>query len=240
VTTCDLTRERLPEHVLGTSSDADERSIGRHLRGCAGCRREMLDLADGLGSFARATHDREPPPELRDRVRQVLQEEWRELDERHTDRRRPTWLVVAAAIAAVLLVAAVTVGAVQTRRAQVASEGAQSYETLLQTLGGKDFRVGELTTNGAQPLEGSVVVYDSHVDQSWVLVFVRTSGATGDMTATLHAPDGRTLDTWPVSIDRDGDGYGWLVTSVNLEPFDRITLTDPQGATVASGEIELA
>ncbi len=128
----------------------------------------------------------------------------------------------------------------QTRRAQVASEGAQSYETLLQTLGGKDFRVGELTSTGAQPLEGSVVVYDSHVDQSWVLVFVRTSGVTGDVTATLHAPDGRTLDTWPVSIDRDGDGYGWLVTSVNLETFDRITLTDTQGTTVASGAIDLA
>lgn len=240
MTTCELTRERLPEHVLGTLSGADERSIGKHLRGCAACRREMYELADGLGSFARAAHDREPPPDLRDRVRQVLQEEWRDLDERPEHRPRPTKLLVAAAIAAVLLVSAVSVGAVQTRRAQLASDGAQSYQTLLQTLGGKDFRVGELTSTGAQPLEGSVVVYDSHVDQSWVLVFVRTSGVTGEVTATLHAPDGRTLDTWPVSIDRDGDGYGWLVTSVNLETFDRITLTDTQGTTVASGQIDLA
>jgi hypothetical protein len=240
VTTCELTRERLPEHVLGTLSEADERSIGRHLRGCAACRREMYELADGLGSFARAAHDREPPPELHDRVRQVLQEEWRDLESHPTAKRRPTWVSVAAAIAAVLLVASVGVGALQARRAQLASESAQSYERLLETLGGKDFRVGELTSTGVQPIEGSVVVYDSHVDQSWVLVFVRTSAVTGEATATLHAPDGRTLDAWPVEIDRDGDGYGWLVTSVNLESFDRVTLTDARGTTVATGHIDPA
>ncbi len=73
-----------------------------------------------------------------------------------------------------------------------------------------------------------------------MLVFVRTSGVTGEATATLHAADGRTLDTWPVAIDRDGDGYGWLVTSVNLGSFDRVTLTDAQGATVATGQIDPA
>ena len=84
------------------------------------------------------------------------------------------------------------------------------------------------------------MVYDSHVDQSWVLVFVRTSGVSGEATATLRASDGRTLDTWPVSIDRDGDGYGWLVTSVDLAPFERVTLTGADGATLATGRIEPA
>ena len=144
----------------------------------------MLELAEGLDSFARAVHDREPPPELQDRVRQVLQEEWRDLDERPDPKRRSTWVLVAAALAVAVLVASVSVGVVQTR-ARLASRSAQSYETLLQTLGGKDFRVAQLTSTGTGSLEGSAVVYDSHVDQSWVLVFVRSSGVTG---AARHAP----------------------------------------------------
>ena len=81
MTTCDEVRERAAEHVLGTLSDDDDRIVRRHLRGCAACRSEVHDLSDGLGLFARAAHDREPPPELQDRVRAVLQEEWRDLDE---------------------------------------------------------------------------------------------------------------------------------------------------------------
>jgi hypothetical protein len=236
VTTCEQVREQLPEHVLGTLNDDRDQSMRRHLRGCASCRKEMNDLGDGLGLFARAAHDRVPPPELQDRVRLVLQEEWRDLDE-HPAARRPTFLLVAAAVAGVLLIASVSLAAVQTRRAQVAAQGAQSYDNLLQTLGGKDFRVAGLTSTGTQPLDGSVVVYDSHVDQSWVLIFVRTSGVSGEVTATLRSPDGRSLDTWPISIDRDGDGYGWLVTSVDLQSFDRVTLTDADGATLATGHI---
>ena len=240
MTTCDGVRERAAEHVLGTLSDDDDRIVRRHLRGCAACRSEVHDLSDGLGLFARAAHDREPPPELQDRVRAVLQEEWRDLDEPRGAQRRPAWMLVAAAATVLLLIASVSVAVIQTRHAQVAAAGAQSYDRLLQTLGGKDFRLGELTPSGNQPLEGSVVVYDSHVDQSWVLVFVRTSGVSGEATATLRASDGRTLDTWPVSIDRDGDGYGWLVTSVDLAPFERVTLTGADGATLATGRIEPA
>jgi hypothetical protein len=146
-------------------------------------------------------------------------------------------MLVAAAVAALLLVSSLGVTALQTHRATLASQEAQSYSRLLETLGGKDFRIGELSTAGPQPIEGSVVVYDSHVDQSWVLVFVRTTGASGEATGTLHAPDGRTLDMWPISIDRDGDGYGWLVTSVDLEPFDRLTLTDDVGTVLADARI---
>ncbi len=240
MTTCEQIRERAAEHVLGTLSADEDRSTRRHLRGCAACRSEMNDLSEGLGLFARAVHDGVPPPELQDQVRAALQEEWRDLDGQRGATRRPTWMLIAAAVVAALLVASVSVAAVQTQRAQVAADGAQSYDRLLETLGGKDFRLGKLSSTGHQPLDGSVVVYDSHVDQSWVLVFVRTSGVSGEAIATLRTADGRTLDTWPISIDRDGDGYGWLVTSVDLQPFDRVTLTRDNGSTLATGRIEPA
>jgi hypothetical protein len=241
VGTCEQVRERLPEHVLGTLEGADDDAVRKHLRGCAGCRAEMLALGDGMAAFAVAVHDRTPPPELRDRVRTVLEEEWRQ--DIHTDelaerrRRMPRILAVAAAVA---LVASLGFGVVQSHRASVAAEDAASYHKLLTTLGGKDFRLGQLQQAGDRAVEGSVVVYDSHERQSWVLVFVRTSGISGEATATLSTPTGRTIDTWPIQIDRDGRGAGWLVTGVELTSFNRIEVTAPDGSLLATGSISSA
>jgi anti-sigma factor RsiW len=242
VATCEQVRERLPEHVLGTLEGADDDAVRRHLRGCAGCRAEMLALGDGMAAFAVAAHDRTPPDDLHDRVRTVLEEEWREpspADELAERRRRrmPKILAVAAALA---LVASLGFGLAQTRRASVAAEDAASYQQLLKTLGGKDFRLGQLHAAGDQTVEGSVVVYDSHERQSWVLVFVRTSGISGEATATLSNPEGRTIDTWPIEIDRDGRGAGWLVTGVELTSFDKIEVTGPDGSLLATGTISSA
>jgi hypothetical protein len=234
--TCDRVRELLPEHVLGTLEEPDDLAVRRHLRGCAGCRAESSALADGLAAFAVAAHDRPPPPHLQDAVRTVLEEEWRDAPTIPTRPRRRglRWLAAAAAVA---VVASIGFGLAQMRRASVASEGAQSYERLLEVLGGKEFRVGELEAVGSRPLEGSIVVYDSHDERSWVVVFLKTSGVTGEAIATLSARDGRTIDTWPIQIDRDGQGAGWFVTSVELTGFDRVEIKGPDGAPLATASI---
>ncbi len=237
MTTCEQIRERLPEFVLGVGPQDDD-VVRRHLRGCAGCRADARALGDGLTSFAHAVHDRQPPPELQDQVRAALQEEWRDpVGASSGPSRRPRWAGPLAVAAAIALVASFTLAVVQTRRADSAQEGARRYEGLIEILGGREFRAAQLHPAGDRPLEGSVVVYDSHVDQSWVVVFVRTSGPAGEAVATLRAPDGRTIDTWPIEIDRDGDGAGWLVTSVDLASFDRVTLTGTDGEVMATGEI---
>ena len=81
MTTCEETRERLPEHVLGTLDETTDLAVRRHLRGCAGCRTEMGALGDGLALFAQAAHDAPPPPELQDRVLSQLADEWRDTTE---------------------------------------------------------------------------------------------------------------------------------------------------------------
>ena len=236
MTACERVRERLPEHVLGTLNEQDDATVRRHLRGCAGCRAEMSALGEGMASFARAVHDQPPPEELQDRVFAVLDEEWRAEEAPEPTRRRTlSWLAVAAAVA--IVVFSLGFGLFHASRAAAVADSAHSYEQLLHILGGEEFRAGELHAAGAHPVEGSIVIYDSSVDQSWVVVFVRTSGLTGPAVATLHAPDGSTIDTWPVEIDRDGDGAGWLVTSVDLASFDRVTLTGPDGQPLAAGEI---
>lgn len=231
--TCDEVRDRLAEHALGTLDPPDDARIRRHLRGCAQCRRELAAIGEGLATFAAAAHDRTPPPELRDRVLGVLAEEWRRdpvvVPERAPGRSR-AWLVAAAACIA--LVGSVSWG--------VASRSdAASYHRLLSTLGGEEFRVGALEPAGDVRIDGSVVLYDSSVDQSWGVVMVRAPELTGAVRVSLGSSDGRTIQLHDVQL-QDGSGYTWLVTADDLHAFDRLSVRAPDGSTVATSRIASA
>jgi predicted anti-sigma-YlaC factor YlaD len=237
--TCDDIRERLPEHLLGTLQGEADLEVRTHLRGCAGCRAEMVRLGEGLTTFARAVHDRRPPAELRDRVLTVLEEEWRDhpivIPEARP--RRTRWLVAAAA--AIALVASVGWGVSQTNRANTFAEDAQSYNRILGILGGEDFRVGTLKHTGAQVVEGSVVLYDAHTDQSWGLVILRAPGMSGKgFRTTLWADDGTRVPFFPMELDAEGDGSAWLVTGADLTSFTSLTLTAPDGSLLARATIQ--
>jgi anti-sigma factor RsiW len=242
VTTCERVRERLPEHVLGTLEEADDLAVRRHLRGCAGCRAEMDALDDGLASFARAAHDAEPPAELQERVRSTLAAEWRDAPPADVasgaDARRSRTPWVAAAAAVLALVLALGWGLAQVHRADELAASGDSYTRLLQILGGKEFRAGPLTPAPGRAVQGSVVVYESHRDQSWVAVFVEGAGMSGPATATLHAPDGRTVELWDLEFQKDGSGAAWLVTASDLSTFDHLTITDENGEPLATAQIE--
>jgi hypothetical protein len=236
--TCEEIRERLAENVLGTLDEPDDLLVRRHLRGCAGCRREVAALSEGLATFSRAAHDLAPPPELKDRVGSALRQEW---EDAPVMKRRPSmrvWLPAAAAVVA--LVASLTWGLGQHRQAALANSNSSSYVNLLHTLGGKEFRVGTLQRSAGRTVEGSVVVYESSHDQSWVLVFVRAPGLVGDVTAKLTAKDGRSIDLWPMTLAADGAGSTWLVTATNLASFDSLTVTAPDGSALGTAQIVAA
>ena len=236
--TCDEVLELLPEHLLGTLEGQEDLEVRRHVRGCTGCRREMVVLADGIASFARAAHDRTPPPELRDRVTTILEQEWRDAGHFAHPGRRSLWLGRAAA--ALALIAALAWGGVQTHRANVKATSAASYERLLSVLGGTEFRVGELERQGDLTIDGSVVLYDSHEGQSWAIVLVRAPGSTGTADVTLESPDGRVIEVRSIEFQSDGDGATWLVTSSDLGPFDRATITSDDGTVLATARIDTA
>jgi hypothetical protein len=240
--TCDEVRELLPEHLLGTLDGPEDLEVRRHLRGCAGCRTEMAALAEGVEWFARAAHDRTPPPELHDRVLTTLEQEWRDADAERPDARRTRWLGRAAAVVAIAV--ALGWGLSQTHRANIAAADAESYHNVLSTLGGKEFRVGTLDSHVAHPFEGSVVLYDSHQGQSWGIVLVRAPGVSGKATVTLSSSDGSgadtTIDAGTLEFQPDGDAATWLVTSSDLTPFDHVTITAEDGTVLASADIEVA
>ena len=236
--TCDEVRELLPEHLLGTLDGPEDLEVRRHLRGCAGCRTDMAGLSEGVDWFARAAHDREPPPELHARVMTTLEQEWADTRTRPAVTRRSPWLARAAALVAI--VAALGWGLSQTQRANVSVEDAESYRTVLATLGGKEFRVGTLDPKIAHPFEGSVVLYDSHQGQSWGIVLVRAPGVSGTATVTLSTGDGAddtTIDAGRLEFQPDGDAATWLVTSSDLTPYDQLTITADDGTVLATADI---
>jgi predicted anti-sigma-YlaC factor YlaD len=233
----DEVREQLADHLLGTLDEVTEAAVGRHLRGCAGCRADQAALEEGIATFAR-THEVEPPPELRARIFGVLEREWAE-PEPEPPRRWSTafaprrWLVPVAA--ALVLLLAVGWGAVQTGRAAHFEPQAAAYDRVLRVLGGSNERVGRIHATGTQDLQGSVVLYDSMVGQSWALVLVRAPGLHGEVNVTLSSGN-HTIEMRSLYFTSSGEASSWLVTSADLRSFDHVTLTDATtGAVIATG-----
>ena len=241
--TCDEVRELLPEHLLGSLVGDVDLEVRRHLRACSACRAEMASLGEGLTTFARAAHDRRPPAELRDRVLTVLEEEWRDapIIVPESKRRNTGWLAAAAAI--VLFVATVGWGLGQQHRASENAAGAASYTKILGVLGGEDFRIGTLhaISSQSQPVNGNVVLYDAHTDQSWGLVILHVPGMSGKgFQATLWTRDGKRIPFTPTELDSAGDGSAWIVTTYDLHSFSKLTLSTPSGSLLATAQIRSA
>lgn len=233
---CDEVRDQLAEHLLGTLDEPANVKVRRHLRGCAHCRRDMAALAEGLSTFARAAHELAPPEELKQRVLSELQGDWAEDRAPSGSGRRPIrWVAWAAAV--VLVAGSASWALWSNARAARNEAAAMKYEALLGILGGENVRVATLRPQGSQQLEGSAVVYDSKVEQSWVLVLVRAPGMQGQATVTLSTRDGRTIELHAMEFSSGGEASSWLVTSSNLRPFETVMVRDESGATIATGSV---
>jgi hypothetical protein len=237
--TCDEVRDQLGDHLLGTLDEVTDAAVRSHLRSCGACRRDLAAMAEGIETFSRAAHEVEPPAGVRDRVLGSIAEEWSETPPR-TERRRParTWIATAVAAAAVL--ASLGWGASQARVADRYEESASKYLAFLHALGGKNVRVGVIRPTGATQITGSAVLYDSDVQQSWVLILVRAPGMSGEANVRLTSDSGRTIEMHPLDFAEGGESSSWLVTSSNLQPFDRVTITAPGGAVLAAAAVPSA
>jgi len=236
---CDAVRQQLPDYVLGTLSETETAAIRSHLRGCASCREDATELDQGVALFAGAAHVAEPPPDLKERVLAVLEEEWSE-PATPTTRRRHGFHVAAQAMAAALIVLA-GVGAwagVAQNNANRFREDALAYRRFLGALGGKDVRAGTLVASPGVTLDGSVALYDSDKGQSWIMVLAHATGFSDPVTVTLQAPGGREITVpFPLKFDASGEGWTAMVTGANVSSFNHIVLTGANGRVVAQGTI---
>jgi hypothetical protein len=109
----------------------------------------------------------------------------------------------------------------------------------LDTLGGKDVRVGALKPEGQSPLQGSFVIYDGSEGrgESWVLVLVRAPGFTGQANATLLSSSGHPIPLRSIDVEADGEGWTALFTNSDLSLYSGITITAPGGLVLATGTV---
>jgi hypothetical protein len=240
VTTCDEVRTLLPDFVLGSQEKGNDLDVRRHLRGCGACRRELDALGEGLGVFA-STLERPAPPELRDRVMDVLSEEWTEASEPLASREpAPRGWRIAFAASLTLAVISGMFGLIQLGRAREAAKDANSYGAVLATLGGTGFKVGTLEAASDSPVEGSVVAYESSNDQSFVVVFVRTPELTGEGSLLVSKSDGTTWDPGSIEFDGDGDAAVWWVTDRSIASMTGLTVRAPDGSLLATAGLRHA
>jgi hypothetical protein len=149
----------------------------------------------------------------------------------------------------ILIVGSVAFGFAQAHRASLATDraslataGAQSYQNLLDALGGKEFRIGELHPAPGSAVHGQVLLYDGDPERgwsSWGIVFAKVPGYAGEATATLLAANGDSLELGPLHIE-DGEGTAWLVTHDDITEYDRLTITSPSGQVMANAAIDPA
>jgi hypothetical protein len=232
----------LPDHVLGALSETEAASVRRHLRGCASCRADAEKLDEGLALFAGVAHSEEPPPELENRVMRVLEAEWADAPEPVATRsvrngvtlsRR---LVLAFAAGLVLVAGSLAWGSVNQVRASHLQADAGSLRRFLNTLGGKDVRVGPLTAAPGSHMTGSVVMYDAKPgEQSWVLILARSPGYSGIAKVSLLSPGGIPIGLHPMMVEGDGDGWTALFTNSDLSAYQNVHISTPSGQLLAYG-----
>jgi hypothetical protein len=243
--TCEQVRDLLPEHLLGSlDGDADAR-VEQHLRGCTDCRAERLRLEDGVATLAYATHETAPPEELREHVLAVLDEEWHASDDEISAdpkvvpmRRRSAmaWLAVAAAV--ILIAGSLGFAIAQGQHAAPVSADAESYQSQLYTLGGKEFRLGQLESTNGTGVTGKVILYDGDSDQgwnSWGIVLAHGPSDLTDARAVLVGPNGESMELPPLTFS-DGEGSTWLVTHKDLTDYDELVITS-HGDVLANARI---
>jgi hypothetical protein len=233
-------QEQLAEYLLGGLDEVSEQAIARHLRGCGACRQELASMSEGVSTFARAAHELDPPPELRDRVLGALTEERKAVEpEKSAPVKRPRRMGVlawaAAFVAVVVVSGSLATAVVATGRASDWHAEASKYEAFLGALGGSNVRTARLNSPGTQQFHGTLVLYDSDRDQSWGLVLVNAPGLSGKAQVTLHSGT-HTIEMRPLEFESSGDASTWLVTGADLRPFNSVTIQQ-HGSLLASGTV---
>ncbi len=242
--TCEQVRELLPEHLLGSLDDDADSRVEHHLRGCTDCRAEQLRLEDGVAALSYATHEADPPEELRDHVLAVLDEEWHAPEDEPAKsnvvpmRRRSPVRLIAVAAAFILIVGSFGFAVAQGQHAARVQADASSYQALLSTLGGKEFRLGQLQSSTDTGVSGKVILYDGDPNQgwnSWGIVLAHGPTDLTDAQAVLTGPNGESMQLPPLKFS-DGEASTWLVTHDDLTHYDTLLITS-HGHVLASARI---
>jgi len=204
---CREVRELIPELAIGVASGEVRAHALAHVAGCAGCRRELEDVAGTVDALLLLAPESEPPTGFDARVLAALEPPLA----RHRIR---TGLLVAAAV---VLVTSVAAGATWWRGADD-REVADHYRGVLAIADGSSLRAADLTIDKTSA--GDVFAYQGN--PSWM--FVTVDGApSGDYHVRVVGTDGSSHWIGRCTV-RDGGGSWGTSVDLPIGSVDRVEM----------------
>jgi hypothetical protein len=241
---CPVVREQLAEHVLGTLEDDRRRFVDRHLEWCAGCRKEMAELAEGAAVVVSALSPAEPPGGLEDRVAEAI----KEAAGRRERRRRPKVGLAAAAVAALVAVGAFGWAMAMSgrlsdaQRAAVSAEDrAKQFEIVLREIliEADDGRIlsSDLIGVGAAAGGGRGILFDSPGGLDWALVIAGGLPVERGPYVAYVTTGGERHRLGRLSPSSPGEMAVYRIFSHDVSGAHWISVRDRSGNTVLRGSV---
>jgi anti-sigma factor RsiW len=231
---CAVLREDLAEHVLGVLPPERHRLVSSHVAGCAGCRKEAGELAEGAAVLALSA-PADPPLALEDRVVAALT--------RGAARERRRGPRVAVLIAAAVAVASAgVVGALAGRVQRLESAAATARERaeaaanrfaeVLEDVGGATPVLSEPLRPIAGAAGGRAILYDAEQGRDFALVVVGGLPSSGEpYLAFLMSPSGRRLELGRLRPSSSGEHSRYRFFG-DLSGARDVVVVDASGRTV--------
>ena len=252
--TCLEVRELLPEHAIGVLGELEHQRVQRHLKTCAGCRKEAGDLGQAASTLAFALAPAPLPEGLDDRVVARVRRAAGAPGTRRRARTATVALVAAALVFASLGWGAVMAGRAERfadRAAQAQREQAVAIEHFQQVLGNvipggslsdDETHIGQLAPVAAGTGGGFALQLVSPRILDFVMVIVNGLDDPSVLPLRVQLVNGRGRALRAGRIDTlDANGgaevYHQFRTK-GLGGFTTVNVVDPAGRLVLTGTVD--
>jgi hypothetical protein len=241
--TCADVRDRLAEFALGVLSPDETAAIERHVEWCAGCRKEVHEMQEGLAGVALGLSQVEPHRALEERV---VERVARAAGRRPAPSHRRGRVLIATTMAAVLAAfgavgwamaerqRADDIQAIRDRQREVIF----GLQDLIEGLGGRPFAAELVPTRGGLGA-GSAVIFHADNDADWALVEV----ALPDYRATPYTvrlldDRGRTRLSGQLVESNNNTLILYQQTGRELVDIVSVAITNRSGVKLLTGDVQ--
>ncbi len=252
---CLEVRDRLPEHVLGVLPEEETADVERHLEWCAGCRKELAELSEGLATVPASLTLVEPPAGLEDRVVGAISVAAGRGPVGAVKRRRSgadagrgsrphrgvRVLAAATLAAAVLAVASIGWGVNQQRKADdIAKESKATItalERIVKSLDGRPFEAQLFPASGIQG-SGTAVLVSAPGRSALLVEIVPPQPDTHPYTVRMVSKSDAVVAAGQLQPTADGRQLvllQWFAS--NLALIRQVSVVDRTGRVVMSGQV---
>lgn len=237
---CAEVRDRLADRVLGALSEEEGREVTRHLEWCAGCRKELAELEEGVAAVGLALEPIAPPVELEAKVLRAVGEA-----AGLTARERRRFRIVTAVSVVMTFVAIISLswaavtagrfGRLQEETGRARDQAAQ-LNALLQAFGANQILPVRLGPVQEQTGGGQAQIYLADDLPDWVLVIAGGLPAeAGPYSASLVHATGVEVPVGELYTAREGQVSAYRFFGQDLTAFRTVVVTDRHGRVVLRG-----